>query len=177
MLHIAINVILKDMAVEGLVGLGNIGKEYEHTYHNIGAWSLPLLARAAADDGFEEVLRFKGPSGYMNESGPAIKEWLAYNNLALDRMIVIHDDSDLEIGTYKLVRGGGSAGHKGIESLVQHLGTKDFWRLRIGIRVPNEPVRKKALDFVLDRFPDSLETEFEQVFKKAWADVKTLLLL
>lgn len=163
------------MAIKALIGLGNSGKEYEHTYHNIGAYSLADFKQYAARDGIENLL-YKEPTGFMNESGRTVRQWMAYHNLSLDTVIIIHDDSDLDTGTYKLVRGGQSAGHKGIESIINELGTEDFWRLRIGIRDPKEPVRKKALDFVLRRFGASLEPVFEDVLKRAWADIKTLIL-
>ena len=153
------------MAIKALVGLGNAGKEYEHTYHNIGAWSLLYFQRLAEKDGVVSTLLFKGPTGFMNESGIAIKTWLSYNNLSFTEILVIHDDSDLEVGTYKLVRDGGSAGHKGIENIVAHIGSKEFWRLRIGIRSLKEPVRKKALEFALSRFPLSEEPVFEEILK------------
>lgn len=164
------------MALRALIGLGNSEKEYEHTYHNIGAWSLEYFKQFAQVDGLADRLTFKEPEGFMNNSGAVVKKWLNYNNLTAQDVIIVHDESDLEVGTYKLVRGGGSAGHNGVQSVIDHLGTEDFWRLRIGIRSPNDQVRKKALDFVLERFPDSLEPVFQDVFKKAWLDLKTLFI-
>lgn len=150
--------------IKVVIGLGNPGKEYEQTYHNIGARSLPY---------FKDMLTYQ-PKSFMNESGVDIAHWMKMKNLKVSDIIVAHDDSDLPIGGYKLVKGGSSAGHNGVQSVIDNLGTEDFWRLRIGIRDPQEPVRKKALDFVLQRFPKAQESVFEDVFKKAWAEIKLL---
>jgi len=147
--------------IRAIIGLGNPGKEYEHTYHNIGAWSLPY---------FQDMLTYQ-PKSFMNESGLDIARWLKMSNLTIAEVVIVHDDSDLPIGSYKLVKGGGSAGHNGVQSIIDHLGTEEFWRLRIGIRDPQEAVRKKDLEFVLQRFPKEQEAVFKEVLQKAWSEL------
>ncbi len=156
--------------VNVIVGLGNPGPEYHMTYHNAGMLALPSLAArlapdAAGPDGtdltftrykrlFEYAIAdgwaFVRPLIYMNDSGRAVKEALRVLDATPEGLIVAHDDSDLALGTWKIVRGGGgAAGHKGIISIIDHLGTPSFTRARIGIRDPRETHRKKAGDFVL----------------------------
>ena len=149
------------MSITALVGLGNSGAEYAKTYHNVGAFVAEVMHAENV------ALRIYPLQGYMNESGVPVKAWLKMQGVAPDAYLVIHDDSDLSVGSYKLVRGGGSAGHKGIESLVVHLGTADFWRLRIGVRDLNEVVRRKAADFVLSRWSAAEEKEFVRIAGEA----------
>lgn len=87
----------------------------------------------------------------MNESGSAVKNSLKYFKTSPDELLIIHDDSDILIGEYKLSFERGSGGHKGIESIIKHLKTNKFWRIRIGIRPPSRSgtPRKKAEEFVL----------------------------
>ena len=157
-----------------IIGLGNPGKEYLHTYHNIGEWSLSYLKKWAAEAGFLRVSCLQ-PEGYMNESGISVRKILKNSNLSQEQIIIVHDDSDLPLGTYKISRGGGSAGHRGIQSIIDNLGSEDFLRLRIGIRKAEETVRRKAADFVLERFSDEQEKIFEEALKKAWTEITELL--
>lgn len=154
--------------IKALVGLGNAGDEYTRTYHNVGAFVAEQIGNLATEASF----KIYPLSGYMNESGAPVSRWLRLNNLGSDEFVVLHDDSDLAIGQYKLVRGGGSAGHKGIESLMNHLQTEDFWRLRIGVRNPHEvsragapaqAPRAKAGEFVLTRWRQQEQEQFEAV--------------
>lgn len=165
-----------------IVGLGNPGSEYENTYHNAGALALPSLAAALAPDAgplafkrykssFEYAAAdgfiFVKPLTYMNESGLAVRDALKVLKASPEDIAVAHDDSDLTIGAFKIVKGGGAAGHKGILSIVAHLGTEDFLRIRIGIRPANETHRKKAGDFVLSPITsadmDTLEAVFGEI--------------
>lgn len=161
------------MAISRLiVGLGNPGKEYERTYHNAGFLALEHLtegseqnwkrpSNAHATEGKWEYLRageavFLRPLTFMNRSGAAVKQALAYFNLRPAELLVIHDDSDIPLGEFKLVSGRGSAGHKGVESIQQALKTRDFRRLRLGIRPEANPPsltlrRARAGDFVLKK--------------------------
>ncbi|MEK7608185.1 MAG: aminoacyl-tRNA hydrolase [Patescibacteria group bacterium] len=147
-----------------LVGLGNPGKEYESTYHNAGQLALIPIASALAG----EIGSFSRPSKkhfsyrrignvvvakplvFMNESGIAVREIISFFKIAIKNLAIVHDDSDLSIGTFKVSDKRGSAGHRGVQSIIDELGTNSFKRVRIGIR-PREEVggRKKALSFVL----------------------------
>jgi len=145
-----------------IVGLGNPGKEYEHTYHNVGRMALEhWLAQTDADatfrrhgDYFEYArsgdIVFVRPLTFMNESGLAVREAAKHFTIKPEDIVVLHDDSDIPPGEYKISFGGGAAGHKGVQSVIDHLHTEDFSRGRIGIRDPQEQTRKKAGDFVLD---------------------------
>jgi PTH1 family peptidyl-tRNA hydrolase len=84
----------------------------------------------------------------------------------LGSIVIIHDDSDIPVGEFKQAAGGGSAGHNGIRSIIDHLGTEDFARIRIGIREPNESHRKKAGDFVLSRISAPDKKIFHEIFQK-----------
>lgn len=151
-----------------IIGLGNPGKEYEKTYHNAGFLALQHLARDAGKnwkrgaDSWEYLKLGKSilvrPLTFMNNSGQAVKSALAYFKVLPQNLLVIHDDSDLPLGKYKLVFGRGSAGHKGVESIQKALKTKEFSRLRLGIRpevkgvgLPPEGRREKAETFVLKK--------------------------
>jgi len=146
-----------------VVGLGNPGSEFEGTYHNAGWGALDALA-AAAPFRSPRGKRFsfaRLPSGvplvksrtFMNESGSAVGEARSYFSARdASTLLVIHDDSDLPLGTWKVQFGRGAAGHKGVQSVIARLGTTDFWRIRVGVRSP-EPARarRKAGSFVLSR--------------------------
>jgi peptidyl-tRNA hydrolase, PTH1 family len=162
-----------------IVGLGNPGKRYNDTYHNIGVRAVTTIA---GDKAFTKPFSvFKGkpfeymkigsrayikPLTFMNESGKAVYASLKYFGVTPDEVLVIHDDSDIEAGHYKLSRGGGSAGHNGIKSVIQYLGTEDFWRLRIGVRGEHA---EKAGDFVLQK----ISPEDEKRLNNALLEIKT----
>ncbi len=146
-----------------IAGLGNAGKEYENTYHNAGFLAVDyfihkvkkLAVKNLKAKNFEYAENgnaiFIKPIAYMNESGLAVKNSLKYFKASPNELLVIHDDSDILIGEYKLSFERGSGGHKGIESIIAHLKTNKFWRIRIGIRPParSGTTRKKAVEFVL----------------------------
>ncbi len=160
--------------IKALVGLGNIGKEYESTYHNVGVFVAQEIAKLASAEG--KSLKVYEPVGYMNVSGLPVAAWMKQGNLQINEIIVAHDESDLPIGEYKISHGGGSAGHNGIASLIEHLHTEEFARLRVGIRDPKEVIRKKAGEFVLTTWSKAEEAAFMDVAKKAWNQIKDLVL-
>lgn len=129
------------------VGLGNPGKEYEHTRHNIGFDFIDKFADSFGEDidknGFhgmytkikyfdKDIILFK-PFTYMNNSGVAIKEIKDYFKIDINNIVIIHDDMDFNPGIIRLKESGSSAGHNGIKSIINCLGTEKFKRLRIGI--------------------------------------------
>ena len=171
------------------IGLGNPGKKYEHTYHTIGVHALLFLANANRGEFdrpsrkhfsyVEPPARFGfglgkpnlGPifvlsETYMNESGTAARETITYFNKSPHDLVVLHDDSDMLVGTYKLSYNQRSAGHHGIDSIIAELGTSEFYRLKIGIRPTQEKVRKKAETFVLKKISTVDKKVFQEVFKK-----------
>lgn len=146
-----------------VVGLGNEGEEYERTYHNVGSYVSDHLRN-------NEVLprpRFFKLTGFMNNIGVPVRNFAAKNKALPIEMLIIHDETDLSVGEYKLSFGGGSAGHKGVQSIIDNLGTPDFWRLRIGVRDPREQVRRKAEEFVLHGWSAAEESTFTAVGERA----------
>ena len=165
-----------------IAGLGNPGAEYENTYHNVGMRAIDFLLekykstvaikKTSLVRGFFEYTKtpraiFVKPHVFMNESGKSIAKALRFFSIKPENMIVIHDDSDLYVGDFKMSFGSGSAGHKGIESLIEHLGTKNFFRVRVGIRTPEEDRkrRQKASELVLKNVPSDDQKQFARVFK------------
>lgn len=147
-----------------VVGLGNPGPEYEGTRHNVGADAVALLAQRHGEElrkGRERALvaevRIAGqrvalafPLTFMNLSGESVQ--LLVRRHGIDdptRLVVVHDELDLDVGRIKVKQGGGLAGHNGLKSITQHLGTTDYTRIRIGIGRP--PGSQAGKDFVLRR--------------------------
>ena len=133
-----------------IAGLGNPGAEYAHTKHNVGFMLVDALAEELGIDawrekfnalvaegriGAEKVLLVK-PLTYMNESGRALAPLLDWYKLAPEELIVVHDDMDIAVGTIRLRRKGSAGGHNGIKSLLAHIGSQEFSRVRIGIGRP-----------------------------------------
>jgi PTH1 family peptidyl-tRNA hydrolase len=145
------------------VGLGNPGAPYENTYHNAGrillesvatifsngsalTWKIHKKLFAYSQNG---ELIFVKPLTFMNESGKAVREAIRKFNVPPEDVIIFHDDSDLPLGTWKISRERGAAGHHGVESIIDALGANSFTRVRVGIRPKEEHGRKKAEEFVL----------------------------
>lgn len=129
-----------------VVGLGNPGKKYGDTRHNIGVEVVNEL----------ELLTLKGikiikSQTLMNQSGVAVKKLVKNLKLKIKNLIVIHDDLDLPVGKIRIVKNRGAAGHKGVESVIKELGTKNFIRIRVGIK-PKFGKPKSPEKFVLQKF-------------------------
>ncbi len=141
-----------------IIGLGNPGRKYENTYHNVGHMAADYLAG-------EKTIK---SDSYMNKSGVSVAKALEKYGVEAEDLLIIHDDSDIEIGKYKMDFGRGSGGHHGVESVQQHIKTNEFWRLRIGIRPPEKEgaIRLKAVDFVLKKISPSDKKILEGVFSK-----------
>jgi PTH1 family peptidyl-tRNA hydrolase len=151
-----------------VAGLGNPGRQYQRTRHNTGWLVLDELARR--HDGswrskfagsLTEVrlgdlrLGLLKPETYMNESGRSVGAAARFFKVEPGSLLVVHDDVDLEPGRLQARRGGGLAGHNGLRSLAQHLGTQEFLRLRIGVGRPGRGDRRSVSDWVLSPFdPD-----------------------
>jgi len=146
-----------------IVGLGNPGEKFKKTRHNAGAFIVEywLKNRNLRNLIFKKKLKAKislGPNlmvaipqVYMNESGRIVYEIMKEFKIKPANLLIIHDDADLIIGNYKLQLNRGAAGHRGVQSVIDSLKTKNFWRLRIGIR-PVSDERQKAEIFVLKNF-------------------------
>jgi len=171
-----------------IIGLGNPGQAYKNTYHNIGMLFLDYLLKQFTNQklNFQSMKNFSfikiaknliiaKPGTFMNESGQAAKEILKYFNIKPENTIIIHDDSDLELGNYKIEFNRGAAGHKGVESVINSIGSKLFWRIRIGVRAKNEITRKKAEEFILKKIKKDELEELMTVFEKINQNLKTLI--
>jgi PTH1 family peptidyl-tRNA hydrolase len=147
-----------------VVGLGNPGKEYERTRHNVGAEVVARLATAGGATlkaGKERALvaevrigearvALAFPTTYMNESGDAVQRLVRrYGIEDMDKLVIVHDELDLPPGTVRVKVGGGLAGNNGLRSISQHLKTNDYLRVRIGIGKP--PSKERGADHVLSR--------------------------
>jgi PTH1 family peptidyl-tRNA hydrolase len=159
-----------------IVGLGNPGREYEGTRHNVGfqvtaAFMKSLPFNFNRKEKYSSVYwegRFKGrnllvqhPLTFMNLSGKAVAALAEAKEIAPAEIIVVYDDMDLPFGKIRIRRSGSSAGHRGVESLIEHLGTSRFPRLRIGIGRPPAG----SIDHVLAEFTDDEQPVLEEVLK------------
>jgi len=160
-----------------VAGLGNPGREYARNRHNVGFMVLDELAQRhggswrAKFNGEIADVRIDGhkvalvkPQTYMNESGRTISAAMQFFKLQPDAVLVVHDESDLDRGRLQARRGGGLAGHNGLRSVAQHLGTPDFLRLRVGVGRPERGDPRPLADWVLSDFapheePDRLVGE------------------
>jgi PTH1 family peptidyl-tRNA hydrolase len=150
------------------VGLGNPGEAYARQRHNIGFMAVDAIMHDAKS--FPEMRKkFKGlyseasvagqktgilkPQTYMNESGASVAQAAKFYKIAADRILVFYDDLDLRPAQIKIKIGGGAAGHNGIRSIHDHLGTPDFWRVRLGIGHPGD--KSKVTNHVLGNFAKS----------------------
>src|SRR5213078_1790911 len=155
-----------------VAGLGNPGREYERTRHNVGWLVLDELARRhgaswrSKFSGSLAEVRVDGsklallkPETYMNESGRSASGAARFFKVPAESLLVVHDDVDLEPGRLQARRGGGLAGHNGLRSLAQHLGTQDFLRLRIGVGRPGRGDPRPVKDWVLSSFAPDEDAE------------------
>ena len=162
-----------------ILGLGNPGRRYQFTRHNIGFMVLEKIAAQWEVDlkqksfdalwnrgkiaGINVLLAM--PQTYMNLSGNAARKLLAYFKMDISNLIVIHDDLDLPFGKLRLKTGGGDAGHKGLKSITTCLGSADFMRVRMGIGKPSD--KSRVEDYVLERFGSEEAAELQQIIQLA----------
>lgn len=147
-----------------IAGLGNPGPQYEATRHNVGFWFVDAVA-SAYQGHFRPELKFHGlacrvvlggadlrllkPTTYMNRSGQSLGAMVRYLGINPEEILVVHDELDLSAGTARFKQGGGHAGHNGLRDIIRVLGSRDFWRLRIGIDHPGAP--EQVINYVLGR--------------------------
>jgi len=160
-----------------IAGLGNPGRGYRHTRHNAGFMVVDQLAgltgikvrgfryRARTGSGNYRGMKLMllKPRTYMNLSGKSIKPALKALRLFPENLVVIHDDLDLSVGRIKVKLGGGSGGHKGVQSIIEELGTQDFARIRIGIGKPRD---MDPADYVLTPFDEEELSLVKEAVKK-----------
>lgn len=171
-----------------VVGLGNPGPDYAETRHNVGFRVVEVLASRAGGGRFSkhktnaDVVESRlvdrravlaKPRTYMNVSGGPLAGLLRYYSVAIEDLVVVHDDLDLGFGVVRLKRGGGEGGHNGLRSISSSVGTRDYLRVRFGIGRP--PGRQDPADFVLRRFAGAELTELEFAVDLAADAVEALL--
>jgi PTH1 family peptidyl-tRNA hydrolase len=155
-----------------VAGLGNPGREYARTRHNVGWMVADELARrhggsfrskfsgrlAEVRPGKQRLALLK-PETYMNESGRSVGAAARFFKVPADRILLVHDDVDLAEGRLQARLGGGLAGHNGLRSIAQALGTNDFLRLRIGVGRPERGDRRPVADYVLSPFEPHVDVD------------------
>jgi PTH1 family peptidyl-tRNA hydrolase len=184
---------MEPVGIRLIVGLGNPGSDYAPTRHNVGFWFVDALAldqgQGQGQAGFKAESRFHGelgrlsrrgrdlrllkPSTYMNHSGRAVAAVCRYFEISPEQVLVAHDELDLPVGTVRLKQGGGHAGHNGLRDTINLLGTRDFWRLRIGIDHPGD--RSLVTNYVLGRPSRDDAIRIEEALRDAEAIVDDCL--
>jgi len=178
--------VLLPMAIKPfiIVGLGNKGSKYDDTRHNVGfavvdelaqRWQVQIVREkwyslSSRVQLFGRTVLFLKPMTFMNLSGKGVVEFAHFFKVGPEQILVIHDDLDMPSGRIKLVKGGGDGGHKGIKSLVQTLGSRDFYRLKVGIGRPGQgdvhrdfPVEKYVLAPLSDDERQILDSRYDTI--------------
>ena len=178
-----------------IVGLGNPGKKYEHTRHNMGFDVVDLFSANAQIDidkesfkglvgrgkVFDEDIYILKPQTFMNLSGESVREIVSYFKINIEDIIVVYDDMDLPVGTIRLRPSGSSGGHKGIQNIIDNLGTQDIKRIRVGIGQPifdsidfvlskptkeEKPLVEEAIENAAEALKDILKIDFDKAMTK-----------
>ncbi len=162
-----------------IVGLGNPGKKYEHTRHNIGFKVIDELEQRLQSPlnqskfkglftmihHHEEKIILLKPLTYMNVTGECVRPLMDYYHISIENLLVIYDDLDLPVGKIRLRKKGSAGGHNGVKSLIKHLGSSQFKRIRIGIDRP--PVDMAVEKYVLGKFSRDEKVMIDQVIEKS----------
>lgn len=146
-----------------IVGLGNLGEKYHQTRHNVGFMVVDEIAKkfdgewvmnkyVSSEVTRDENIILAKPQTYMNDSGQAVKDLIAFYELSVSELIVVHDDLDIPLGQYKIQLGKGPKVHNGINSIESELITEQFWRVRVGIDNRNPNNRAPGEAYVLQQF-------------------------
>lgn len=168
-----------------IVGLGNFGKQYEHTRHNIGFDVVDIFANSLGVNidnerfnsyflktkYFNEEIILQKPLTYMNNSGVAVKQIADYFKIENKDILIVYDDMDIEVGKIKLKENGSSAGHNGIKSIISFLKTEEFKRIRVGIGKPTI----NTIDFVLSKPGKEEKAIIDEAKEKAVLAIKEYL--
>ncbi len=154
-----------------VVGLGNPGKEYEQTRHNVGFLVVDELKRRGIDQTRVRTLK---PDTFMNLSGNAVAQALRQTNMTTDDVIVVYDDADLPFSEIRVRADGSSGGHNGMQSVIDHLGTNKIVRVRVGIGRP-ENINVPLDAWVLSKWTTDEEAKLSDIVSKAADEVDRLL--
>lgn len=170
---ITLGIWAKEQKLYLIVGLGNPGDEYAHTRHNAGFDTVDAIAEEvgvrywktecgalSGKGAYRDIdLVLAKPQSFMNTSGGPVKQLMGAYGVSPDHLIVIHDELDIDPGTIRVKFGGGHAGHNGLRSICDKLGTRDWFRVRIGIGRP--PGRMNVADYVLSLPKKEAKDDFE----------------
>jgi peptidyl-tRNA hydrolase, PTH1 family len=170
-----------------IAGLGNPGRKYQFTRHNLGFRVIEALAQnhqiPLNQKKFQSIfgqgiieghkVQLILPQTYMNLSGVAVSHWVRYFHNSPEHLVVVHDDLDLSWGRIRIVAKGGAAGHRGVISLIEHLHPNPFIRLRVGIGRP--PGDQPPEVFVLETIPASQREAFNQLVREAGLALEAIL--
>ena len=169
-----------------IVGLGNPGKEYENTRHNVGFMTMDRLADVlnvsidyAKFKGEYVKMKYHGedvillkPMTYMNNSGESVIQVMNYFKIDVSDLLVIYDDMDMPTGKLRLRESGSAGGHNGMKSIIAHVGTQSFKRIRVGI---DKHPRIKVIDYVLGRFTKEEQPLIDEGIENAVKAVEMFL--
>jgi PTH1 family peptidyl-tRNA hydrolase len=169
-----------------IVGLGNPGPEYQETRHSAGFMALDRIASEYQFDKFHLEKKFEAeisegtikqekcllvkPQTFMNRSGESVQKILNFYKQDLKNLLVIHDDLDISIGEFKIAFDRNSAGHKGVQSIIDSLNSKEFKRIRIGIKVEDQKVPTEK--FVLERFGKAEEEKINTILENIGSTIE-----
>ena len=155
---------MNQMSLKLIVGLGNPEQKYLPTRHNVGFWVLDSLAQELSkkftlskkyeSELFEheyetKLFHMMKPLSYINNSGKPIKKFIKNKDINPENILIIYDDLDLDVGKIRLKLDGGSGGHNGLNSIIEQIGSKNFWRLRVGIGQPYK--KHEVINYVLGK--------------------------
>ncbi len=174
-----------------IFGLGNPGDKYRDTRHNIGfffadklreLWNFPefeMNKKFNAEISKGDDMLLAKPQTFMNLSGAAVRSILDFYKLTPDDIIVIHDDLDISVGSYKISKNASSAGHNGIDSIIEKIGTQDFTRIRIGVEMEagRQARQIPGEDFVLQKFTEEEIKKITDIEPAIIEEIKKLLCL
>jgi PTH1 family peptidyl-tRNA hydrolase len=173
-----------------VVGLGNPGLQYEFTRHNIGFRIIDNLAREIETE-FKKAksydslisrgkinnhnLRLVKPQTYMNLSGKSVSKIVSYYRISFQDLLIVYDDLNLELGQIRIRKRGSAGGHKGVESIIEYLNSKDIPRLRIGIGKPSINSNFDYASYVLSNFNDNEKDKISEVIQLSTEAIKTVI--
>ena len=179
---------MASQSIQLIAGLANPGREYAKSRHNAGAWIVDTLAKSESLV-LKTDVKFHGslaklvlgsnkcwlviPTTYMNNSGRSIRALANFYHIPVEAILIVHDDLDLPPGIARFKQGGGEGGHNGLKDIVTQLGSKDFWRLRIGIGHPGH--RDRVHDYVLSSPSVADRKKIEEVSDKALSVLPTFI--
>lgn len=155
-----------------IIGLGNPGKEYEYTRHNVGFLFIDELENDFKIKNLKSKITVLKSKTFMNESGKSVVSLLKSYKVAPQNTLIVHDDIDILWSKFKFSFGQSSAGHKGVESVIKALKTKNFWRLRVGIH-PTQNTKVRADKIILKKFTEKEMRELKETIKKTVSKLET----